>query len=223
MTSRLRVLLFVLAMLGFDNCLGQPPGVPQQSQEDQQSNEVETEKESGGLKTAIFAGGCFWCMETAFDPIPGVVETISGYTGGRVKNPTYDSVKMGRTGHYESLKVVYDPSKTSYEKLLAVFWRNVDPFNPRGQFCDMGSQYRAAIFVDNEEQETAAKASLQGVASRTKLKIVTQILPASDFYPAEEYHQNYYIKNPLKYKYYRNQCGRDRRLIEIWGAEAGGR
>jgi peptide-methionine (S)-S-oxide reductase len=181
-------------------------------------------QEAGGndLESAVFAGGCFWCMETAFDPIPGVVETISGYTGGRVKSPTYDAVKLGRTGHYEALKVVYDPSRITYEQLLEVFWRNIDPFNPRGQFCDLGSQYRAAIFVEGDEQRQAAEASLNQVASRTKLKIVTTILPASDFYPAEAYHQNYYQKNPLKYKFYRDQCGRDRRLVEIWGAQAGG-
>ena len=180
------------------------------------------ETNDNDFETAVFAGGCFWCMETAFDPIPGVVETISGYTGGRVKNPTYDAVKLGRTGHYESLKVVYDPKRISYEQLLEVFWRNIDPFNPRGQFCDLGSQYRAAIFVEGDEQRQAAETSLKQIASRTKLKIVTTILQASEFYPAEAYHQNYYQKNPLKYKFYRDQCGRDRRLLEIWGAQAGG-
>jgi peptide-methionine (S)-S-oxide reductase len=151
-----------------------------------------------------------------------VVETISGYTGGKTENPTYDAVKHGRTGHYEALKVVYDPERTSYEKLLHIFWRNIDPFNPRGQFCDRGSQYRAAIFVQNAAQREAAEASKESLSQRTKLKIVTQILPAKVFYPAEAYHQDYYLKNPIRYRYYRASCGRDARLIEIWGAQAGG-
>lgn len=174
------------------------------------------------LETAIFAGGCFWCMESAFDPVQGVVGTISGYTGGKTKNPTYHAVKLGKTGHYEALKVVYDPRKTTYEELLRIFWRNVDPFNARGQFCDSGSQYRAAVFVADNEQRTAAEASREKIAGRTRLKIVTEVIDASEFYPAEEYHQDYYLKNPLQYSYYRSSCGRDARLIEIWGAEAGG-
>lgn len=186
-----------------------------QSANAQQNNQEE-------LRSAVFAGGCFWCMETAFDPIPGVVETISGYTGGRTKDPTYEAVGKGNTGHYESLKVVYDPEKVTYEELLQVFWCNVDPFNARGQFCDTGSQYRAAIFVEDDQQREAAEKTRQAIAGRTKLRIATQVLEASEFYPAEEYHQNYYVKNPVKYKYYRNQCGRDRRLVQIWGAEAGG-
>jgi peptide-methionine (S)-S-oxide reductase len=179
-----------------------------------------TEEETA---VAIFAGGCFWCMESAFDPVEGVLETISGYTGGKTANPTYDAVKLGRTGHYEALKVVYDPRRVDYETLLYVFWRNIDPFNPRGQFCDRGSQYRAAIFVADAAQREAAQASKDAISERTKLKIVTQILPLDTFYPAEEYHQNYYLKHPLKYRYYRSSCGRDRRLVEIWGAEAGGK
>lgn len=174
------------------------------------------------LRVAVFAGGCFWCMESAFDHIHGVKETISGYTGGKTQKPTYDAVKLGKTGHYEALKVVYDPQEISYEDLLYVFWRNIDPFNPRGQFCDNGSQYRAAIFAADDQQQAAADKSKQQLGSRTKLKIVTPILPASEFYPAEEYHQDYHLKNPLKYRYYRNSCGRDARLLEIWGAEAGG-
>lgn len=174
------------------------------------------------LREAIFAGGCFWCMESAFDHIHGVKETISGYIGGKTQNPTYDAVKLGKTGHYESLKVVYDPQEISYEELLYVFWRNIDPFNPRGQFCDTGSQYRAAIFAATDEQQAAAEKSKQQLAGRTKLRIVTPILTASEFYPAEEYHQDYHLKNPIKYRYYRGSCGRDARLLEIWGAEAGG-
>lgn len=172
-------------------------------------------------ETAIFAGGCFWCMESAFDAVEGVVATTSGYTGGKTKDPTYKSVKLGTTGHYESLKVTYDPMQVSYEQLLDVFWHNIDPFNARGQFCDRGSQYRAAIFVSGEPQRSAAEASREEIATRTKHKIVTEILPVSTFYEAEEYHQNYYQKNPLKYRYYRYTCGRDQRLREIWGSAAG--
>lgn len=173
------------------------------------------------LETAIFAGGCFWCMEAAFDPVEGVVETTSGYTGGKTKDPTYEAVKLGRTGHYESLQMTFDPQRVSYRELLDVFWHNVDPFDPRGQFCDRGSQYRAAIFVADEAQKTAAEASLKALGTRTKQRIVTQILPASTFYEAEEYHQDYYQKNPLRYRYYRSTCGRDQRLREVWGAAAG--
>lgn len=172
-------------------------------------------------ETAIFAGGCFWCMESAFDAVEGVVATTSGYTGGKTKDPTYETVKLGTTGHYESLKVTYDPARVSYEQLLEVFWHNIDPFNPRGQFCDRGSQYRAAIFVSDEERRSAAEESREKIAARTKHKIVTQILPESTFYEAEEYHQDYYQKNSLKYRYYRYTCGRDQRLREIWGSAAG--
>lgn len=178
--------------------------------------------EQGDWDSAVFAAGCFWCVEKAFDHVPGVQKTISGYTGGRTKNPTYEQVKMGRSGHFEAVKVVYDPNKVSYEKLLDIFWRNVDPFDPRGQFCDRGSQYRAAIFVEDEQQEEAAKASVEKLSERTRLKIVTEIRPATEFYAADEYHQDYYLKNPAKYQVYRNQCGRDRRLMQVWGAEAGG-
>lgn len=173
------------------------------------------------LETAIFAGGCFWCMEAAFDPVEGVVETTSGYTGGKTKDPTYEAVKLGRTGHYESLRVTFDPQRISYRDLLDVFWHNVDPFDARGQFCDRGSQYRAAIFVADDAQRAAAEASLKAISGRTKQRIVTQILPASTFYDAEEYHQDYYQKNPLRYRYYRSTCGRDQRLREVWGAAAG--
>jgi peptide-methionine (S)-S-oxide reductase len=203
---------FGLIVVGTTDVLAQPPA----------SEQALSAESDSKYETAIFAGGCFWCMESAFDPVEGVVETISGYTGGRVKDPTYEKVKKGRTGHYEALKVVYDPKKTSYETLLGVFWRNIDPFNARGQFCDTGSQYRAAIFVDGAQQQSEAEASRDQIASRTKLKIVTEILPASEFYPAEAYHQDYYLKNPIQYRFYRNQCGRDRRLVQIWGAQAGG-
>lgn len=177
---------------------------------------------SDKLQSAVFAAGCFWCVEKAFDHVPGVTETISGYCGGKTENPTYEQVKMGKTGHYESVKVVYDPKQISYEKLLDVFWRNVDPYDPRGQFCDRGSQYRAVIFTDGEDQQQAAEASLEKLSELSRRKIVTEIKPASEFYPAEIYHQDYYLKNPVQYQIYRNQCGRDRRLMQVWGMEAGG-
>jgi peptide-methionine (S)-S-oxide reductase len=170
--------------------------------------------------TAIFAGGCFWCVEAAFDKVDGVLSTTSGYTGGTKVNPTYEQVSAGRTGHYESLKVEYDPARVSYEKLLDVFWHNVDPVDATGQFCDKGSQYRAAIFVGNESERAQAEASKAALDKSHKLPgpIVTAILPATTFYPAEEYHQDYYLKNPAHYKFYRWSCGRDNRLEQLWGA-----
>lgn len=174
-------------------------------------------QEGEGGAVAIFAGGCFWCMEPPYDAIPGVIATISGYTGGRTQNPTYNEVSAGRTGHKEAVKVVYDPARVSYEQLVAVFWRNIDPYDGRGQFCDKGDQYTAAIFVATPEERRVAEASLKAVKERLKGTIVTEILPAATFYPAEDYHQNFYRKSAAKYKYYRFACGRDRRLEEIWG------
>jgi len=174
--------------------------------------------------TAVFAGGCFWCEETAFEGVPGVVAVISGYTGGQVPNPTYEQVSSGVTGHAESVQVIYDPSKISYEKLLDIFWHNIDPSQANGQFCDHGNQYRSAIFFKDEGERKAAEASKARLESdaRFKGKIVTQIVPASTFYPAEEYHQDFYKKNPVRYHTYRTGCGRDARLKEIWGEAAGG-
>ena len=172
--------------------------------------------------TAVFAGGCFWCMESPFDAVPGVLATTSGYTGGAKSNPTYEEVSSGTTGHRESLEVTYDPSKVSYQKLLDVFWRNVDPFDGTGQFCDQGPQYRSAIFVANDAERRLAEASKKSVETRFGKPVATEILPASRFWPAEEYHQDYYRKNPIRYKFYRFNCGRDARLNEVWGAEAGG-
>jgi peptide-methionine (S)-S-oxide reductase len=171
---------------------------------------------------ATFAGGCFWCMEPPYDELPGVISTTSGYMGGRTKNPTYEQISAGGTGHAEVVQVVYDPTKVSYQKLLEVFWRNIDPTTPDRQFCDSGSQYRSAIFHHGEEQKKLAEASLREL-ERTKPfrePIVTQIVAAAQFYPAEEYHQDYYKKNPLRYKYYRTSCGRDNRLAEVWGKGA---
>jgi peptide-methionine (S)-S-oxide reductase len=173
---------------------------------------------------AIFAGGCFWCEETAFEGVPGVYAVTSGYIGGHVDNPTYEQVSAGVTGHAEAVEVVYDPSKISYEKLLDIFWRNVDPFQKNAQFCDHGSQYRSAIFYRGDEQMKAAFESLRRLEGepRFKGKIATEIVPATKFYRAEEYHQDYYKKNPIHYKTYRLGCGRDARLKEIWGSPAGG-
>ncbi len=170
---------------------------------------------------AIFAGGCFWCMEKPFDQIDGVVSTTSGYIGGTVKNPTYQQVSAGSTGHTEAVRVVYDPAKVSYDKLLYVFWRNIDPFVQNRQFCDTGTQYRSGIFVIGKEQKEAAEKSLKDIETRfAPRRIYTAITNADAFYPAEDYHQDYYLKNPTKYNFYRWNCGRDQRLKEIWGDEA---
>lgn len=171
------------------------------------------------LATATFAGGCFWCMEPPFDALQCVVSTTSGYTGGRVPSPTYEQVSAGATGHFEAVRIVYDSNRIGYEQLLDVFWRNVDPLDADGQFCDRGDQYRSAIFYETEEQRRLAeqsKARLEG-SRRFDRAVATPILPASSFYPAEDYHQDYYKTNPLRYKYYRYACGRDRRLDELWG------
>jgi peptide-methionine (S)-S-oxide reductase len=174
------------------------------------------------LATATFAGGCFWCMEHPFDQLAGVVSVTSGYTGGRTVNPTYEQVSSGATGHAESVQVIYDPARIAYETLLRVFWRNVDPLTPNAQFCDHGSQYRSAIFYHSEEQRRAAEASRRELeeSGRFTQPIVTEIVAASAFYPAEEYHQHYYAKNPIRYKFYRWNCGRDQRLKALWGQEA---
>lgn len=168
-------------------------------------------------KTAIFAGGCFWCMEKPFDKLDGVISTVSGYTGGNVPNPTYEQVSSGGTGHTEAMQVTYDPAKIAYEDLLPVFWRNIDPFDDGGQFCDRGSQYRSGIFYQDEEQKRLAEESKAKYEEMLGQTIVTEITPASTFYPAEDYHQDYYDKNPVRYKFYRWNCGRDQRLEEIWG------
>lgn len=175
------------------------------------------------IQTAIFAGGCFWCMEPPYDALPGVISTESGYIGGTVANPTYEQVSAGRTGHAEALRVTYDPGRVDYPKLLEVFWRNVDPVAVDRQFCDVGDQYRSAIFpVDNDQRRLAeaSKKTLQADPRFRQQTIATRIEPAATFYPAEDYHQDYYRKNPVRYRYYRYSCGRDRRLEEIWG-EAG--
>jgi peptide-methionine (S)-S-oxide reductase len=176
---------------------------------------------AGERGEALFAGGCFWCMETAFEGQPGVKEVISGFSGGTTKNPTYEEVGAGGTGHAESVRVVYDPAKTSYAKLLELFWHNVDPFSAEGQFCDRGHQYRSAIFYLDEAQRQAAEASKRAVEAQLKHRVVTEVVAAGPFYAAEEYHQDFYRKNPARYYSYRLGCGRDARLKEVWGAAAG--
>lgn len=174
------------------------------------------------LEIATFAGGCFWCVESDFDGAPGVVKTISGYTGGLLKDPTYKQVSAGGTGHIEAVEIHFDPTKTTYQKLLDVLWHSVDPTDAGGQFCDRGQSYETAIFTHSDAQKRIAEASKKMLMKKAGLKepIVTPIRVAPAFYPAETYHQNYYKKNPLRYKVYRYGCGRDARLRELWGKEA---
>jgi peptide-methionine (S)-S-oxide reductase len=172
-------------------------------------------------KKATFAGGCFWCMEAPFDKLPGVSGVTVGYTGGRKANPTYHEVSSGTTGHAEAVQITYDSAKITYAKLLDVFWHNIDPLTPNAQFCDHGSQYRSAVFYQDDEQKALAEASKDALtkSGRFKQPIVTEITAASTFWPAEDYHQHYYVKSPVQYKFYRYNCGRDQRLQQVWGAE----
>jgi len=165
------------------------------------------------LKTAIFAGGCFWCVEAAFDEVNGVTETVSGYAGGTTPNPTYGS----HAGYKEAVKVTYDPAKVTYAKLLDQFWHNIDPFDANGQFCDQGPAYQSAIFAGDDEEKGLAEKTKQEIADRFKEKVATEIVPVTTFYDAEDYHQDYHNKNPISYKYYKWGCGRAQRLAEIWG------
>ena len=171
-------------------------------------------------KTAIFAGGCFWCVESDFDHVPGVVTTTSGYIGGTVPNPAYEQVTAGGTGHFEAVRITYDPSQVSYADLLTVFWHSVDPTDPGGQFCDRGDSYRTGIFVGDEEERRLAEESKRAAEQSLGQPIVTAIAAAGPFFPAEEYHQDYYQKNPLRYRYYRWACGRNDRVEEVWGEHA---
>jgi len=183
----------------------------------------DTPAAGAGLEKAAFAGGCFWCMEAPFDKRAGVISVTAGYTGGNLKNPTYEQVSAGGTGHAEAVQILFDPSKISYSTLLTIFWHNIDPTVIDRQFCDNGHQYRSGIFYNSEQQHREA---LQSKAALDRNKpfsaaIVTDIVAATEFYPAEEYHQHYYKKNPLRYTYYRSSCGRDRRLKELWGSATG--
>jgi len=191
----------------------------------QASDSGQTGQSAGttGLATATFAGGCFWCMEPPFDKLDGVISTTSGYTGGSKPNPGYKEVSRGTTGHAEAVQIVYDPQRISYTELLDVYWHNIDPTMANGQFCDWGSQYRSEIFFHTPEQQRLAE---QSKAALEELKpfedpVVTRISAAGEFYPAEDYHQDYYLKNPLRYKFYRYGCGRDKRLEELWGSQDG--
>ncbi len=177
--------------------------------------------DGGQRERALFAGGCFWCMEPPFEKLDGVISVISGYTGGHKDNPTYQEVSAGTTGHAEAVEIVYDPAKVSYEELLEIFWRNIDPTDDDGQFIDRGDQYRSAIFFVNDEQERLARASKKALAEsgRFDQPILTQIKPAGPFYRAEDYHQGYYEKNPIRYKFYRSGSGRDRFLDMVWGED----
>lgn len=176
----------------------------------------------GELGVATFAGGCFWCMEPPFDVVDGVISTTSGYTGGHVDNPTYHQVSSGSTGHAEAVRIIYDPEQVNYEDLLEIYWRNIDPTTADRQFCDRGSQYRSAIFYHGEAQRDAALASLAQIEKTKPFKdsIRTEITAASGFFVAEDYHQDFYVTNPIRYKHYRFGCGRDRRLQKIWGGNS---
>ncbi len=174
------------------------------------------------IRTAIFAGGCFWCVESDFDQVEGVTETVSGFTGGHVENPTYKQVSTSETGHREAVLVKYDAEIVGYETLLAHFWRSIDPFDAGGQFCDRGDSYRSAVYAVNASQQAAAEASKAGIAARFAQPVATEILRTDRFWPAEAYHQDYARKNPLRYSFFRARCGRDRRVKEIWGDAAAG-
>lgn len=180
-----------------------------------------TPLESGGTAKATLAGGCFWCMEPPFEKLDGVISVTSGYTGGTTEDPTYKEVSAGGTGHTEAVEIVYEPGKISYQQLLDVFWHNIDPLTPNAQFCDHGSQYRSAIFYHDAEQQQAAERTKAEVADQLGATVVTQIDAAGAFYAAEDYHQDYYKKNPRRYKFYRWNCGRDQRLEQLWGERAG--
>ena len=208
------VILIGLVLLGFQKSNDKI------SKQDEKSTLMKAE--SKNLKTATFAGGCFWCVEADFEKVDGVVEAVSGYAGGQTANPTYKEVSAGGTGYAESVQVTYDPDKITYKQLLDVFWRHVDPTDAGGQFVDRGSQYRTAIFYNSEEQKRIAeesKAELEK-SGRFAKPIVTEIVPLTKFYPAEDYHQDYYSKNPLRYRFYRLGSGRDQFLKSTWGAEA---
>lgn len=221
--------LFSLVLFGLSwNLSGCGANVPSAQEVSLQTNsgdaEVETivsnETNDDALATATFAGGCFWCLEQPFDQLPGVASTVSGYTGGDVENPTYTQVSNGNTGHVEAMQVSYDPEQVSYETLLDTFWHNIDPLDDYGQFCDKGSQYRSAVFYETPEQQALAVSSKEALAEEFEQPIATDIRPAAPFYPAEDYHQNYYQTRPVRYKVYRFGCGRDQRLADIWGDDA---
>jgi len=189
------------------------------------AGEPETTSPPENTARATFAGGCFWCMQGPFDELEGVLETTSGYTGGHVENPSYEQVSAGGTGHTEAVQVTYDPGRVSYDELLEVFWRNIDPTDATGQFCDRGSQYRSGIYWHDDEQQRLAETSRAELSEQARFDapVATEILEAQAFHTAEDYHQNYYKRNPIRYRFYRSRCGRDRRLREVWGDETSGK
>lgn len=184
------------------------------------SNALAQNKQGTELRKAVFAGGCFWCMEPPYEAYynKGVIKVTSGYIGGKKANPTYEEVSAGNSGHREAIEVVYDPTKLTYDKLLEIFWINIDPLDASGQFCDKGEQYQSAVYFNNDAERIQIEKSKKAKSDLLKKKgiVATKVLPASPFYPAEEYHQDYYIKNPVRYKFYRFNCGRDDRLKEVW-------
>lgn len=212
MLRRLALFIPLLGLLGITALFG--------AMDNQPTGTGATMKDNQKTARAIFAGGCFWCMEPPFEKLEGVISVTSGFTGGRVPNPTYEQVSAGGTGHVEAVAVIYDPKKISYQELLQIFWRQIDPTDAGGQFVDRGNQYRSAIFPLNAEQQKLAEESKRNLAAsgRFERPIVTEIIPATAFYPAEEYHQDYYKKNPLRYKFYRYRSGRDQFLERVWGA-----
>ena len=178
-----------------------------------------SEKNAGQTETATLGGGCFWCLDAVYRGLKGVHRVVSGYAGGHLPNPTYEQVSAGNTGHIESVRVTYDPSKISYAELALRFMRTIDPLDSGGSFCDRGYQYRSAFFVANDTQRRIAEAAKARTAQQLKQPVATLVLPASAFTPAEDYHQDYYKKNPIRYKFYRSRCGRDARLAEVWGGK----
>ena len=205
----MRFPLAVILFAGFLTCALAGTAIAQHGKGDEMATQ--------NLKTAIFGGGCFWCMESSFDRLEGVTDVMSGYAGGHVVNPTYEQVSSGTTGHIEVIQVTYNPAKIEFGKLLEIFWENVDPFDAEGQFCDKGEQYVAVIFTADDREKALAEASKLAKEKHFGKPVATKILPKAVFYPAEDYHQEYYKKNPLRYKMYRNGCGRDERLKELRG------
>jgi peptide-methionine (S)-S-oxide reductase len=214
--------LFVAGLLLLAGCANSSADGPPASSEKAEMAEMAIDIDPANADTATFAGGCFWCMEPPFDKLDGVTATISGFSGGSVVNPTYQQVTAGNTGHTEAVDIIYDATKTDYETLLYVYWRNVDLLDDGGQFCDRGASYRPVIFPRNAEQKRLAEASKEEVAARFEQPVVVPIQPFDAFYPAEDYHQNFYKKDPARYNSYRSGCGRDARLRQLWGDEAGG-
>ena len=212
----LRFAAYAILAAAVTGCVGPPVGAEDENakMDEAMSNE--------NYQKATFAGGCFWCMEPPFDSVDGVISTTSGYIGGHKDDPTYEEVSAGGTGHTEAIEIVFDPAKVGYAELLEVFWRNIDPTTANRQFCDVGSQYRTGVFYHDEEQKKLAEQSRARIDDSGALPsaIVTEIVEAGPFYPAEDYHQDYYKKNPIRYKFYRNGCGRDDRLEQLWGEES---